>query len=72
MSELVTVSVDDRCCMVQLGIRVSEFYEHESCGKCTPCREGTRWLTAILRKLDARTRSEAASSARLLGLLQDR
>src|SRR6185312_3767145 len=39
------VVLDDRCCIVQLGIRFSEFYEHESCGKCTPCREGTRWLT---------------------------
>ncbi len=47
------VCLDDRVCMVQLGIRVSEFYEHESCGKCTPCREGTRWMTAILRKLEA-------------------
>ena len=47
------VCIDDRTCMVQLGIRVSEFYEHESCGKCTPCREGTRWMTAILRKLEA-------------------
>jgi NADH-quinone oxidoreductase subunit F len=47
------VVLDDRCCIVQLGIRYSEFYEHESCGKCTPCREGTRWLTAILRKLEA-------------------
>jgi NADH-quinone oxidoreductase subunit F len=47
------VCLDDRCCMVQLGIRVSEFYEHESCGKCTPCREGTRWMTQILRKLEA-------------------
>ena len=46
------IVLDDRCCMVQLGIRVNEFYEHESCGKCTPCREGTRWLTAILRKLE--------------------
>jgi len=44
---------DDRCCMVQLGIRVSEFYEHESCGKCTPCREGTRWMTQILRRLES-------------------
>ena len=35
------VVLDDRCCIVQLGIRFSEFYEHESCGKCTPCREGT-------------------------------
>ena len=47
------VCIDDRTCMVQLGVRVSEFYEHESCGKCTPCREGTRWMTAILRKLEA-------------------
>jgi NADH-quinone oxidoreductase subunit F len=46
------VVLDDRCCIVQLGIRWAEFYEHESCGKCTPCREGTRWLTAILRKLE--------------------
>jgi NADH-quinone oxidoreductase subunit F len=46
------VCLDERVCMVQLGIRVSEFYEHESCGKCTPCREGTRWMTAILRKLE--------------------
>jgi NADH-quinone oxidoreductase subunit F len=47
------VVLDDRCCMVQLGIRISEFYEHESCGKCTPCREGTRWMTQILRRLEA-------------------
>jgi NADH-quinone oxidoreductase subunit F len=47
------VVLDDTCCMVQLGIRVSEFYEHESCGKCTPCREGTRWMTQILRRLEA-------------------
>src|SRR5262249_39767246 len=47
------ICIDDRCCMVQPGIRVSEFYEHEACGKCTPCREGTRWMTAILRKLEA-------------------
>jgi NADH-quinone oxidoreductase subunit F len=53
MGSAGVIALDDRCCMVQLGIRVSEFYEHESCGKCTPCREGTRWMTAILRKLEA-------------------
>jgi NADH-quinone oxidoreductase subunit F len=52
MGSAGVVVLDDRCCIVQLGIRFSEFYEHESCGKCTPCREGTRWLTAILRKLE--------------------
>jgi NADH-quinone oxidoreductase subunit F len=47
------IVMDDRCCMVQLGVRVSQFYEHESCGKCTPCRVGTRWLTQILKKIEA-------------------
>jgi NADH-quinone oxidoreductase subunit F len=46
------IVLDDRCCMVQLGVRVSQFYEHESCGKCTPCRVGTRWLTQILGKIE--------------------
>ncbi len=53
MGSAGVVALDERVCMVQLGIRISEFYEHESCGKCTPCREGTRWMTAILRKLEA-------------------
>jgi len=47
------IVLDDRCCMVQLGVRVSQFYEHESCGKCTPCRVGTRWLTQILKKIES-------------------
>jgi NADH-quinone oxidoreductase subunit F len=47
------IALDDRTCMVQLAIRVSQFYEHESCGKCTPCRVGTRWLTQILKKIEA-------------------
>jgi NADH-quinone oxidoreductase subunit F len=47
------IVLDDRCCMVQLGVRVSAFYQHESCGKCTPCRVGCRWLTQILGKIEA-------------------
>src|SRR5207245_3659307 len=46
------IAIDDRCCMVQLGLRVAQFYMHESFGKCTPCREGTRWMVQILRKID--------------------
>ncbi len=46
------VVIDDRACMVQLGLRVAQFYMHESCGKCTPCREGTRWMVQILEKLE--------------------
>ena len=40
------IVIDDRCCMVQLAVRVSQFYEHESCGKCTPCRVGTKLADA--------------------------
>src|SRR4029453_2470136 len=47
------IAIDDRCCIVQLGVRVSQFYEHESCGKCTPCRVGTRWITQILKKIES-------------------
>jgi NADH-quinone oxidoreductase subunit F len=46
------IVIDDRACMVQLGLRVAQFYMHESCGKCTPCREGTRWMVQILEKLE--------------------
>ena len=46
------VVIDDRACMVQLGLRVAQFYMHESCGKCTPCREGTRWMVQLLRKIE--------------------
>ena len=44
--------IDDRCCMVQLALRAEKFYMHESCGKCTPCREGTRWLVQILQQTE--------------------
>jgi NADH-quinone oxidoreductase subunit F len=46
------IVIDDRCCMVQLGLRVAQFYMHESCGKCTPCREGTRWMVQLLAKIE--------------------
>jgi NADH-quinone oxidoreductase subunit F len=46
------IVVDDRCCMVQLGLRAEKFYMHESCGKCTPCREGTRWLVQLLERIE--------------------
>ena len=46
------IVIDDRCCMVQLGLRVAQFYMHESCGKCTPCREGVRWMVDILERIE--------------------
>jgi NADH-quinone oxidoreductase subunit F len=46
------IVIDDRACMVQLALRATQFYMHESCGKCTPCREGTRWMVQILDKVE--------------------
>jgi NADH-quinone oxidoreductase subunit F len=42
---------NDRTDVVLLMKRTAEFYAHESCGKCTPCREGTRWLFKILDRI---------------------
>lgn len=44
---------DETTCVVRAVLRWSEFYKHESCGKCTPCREGTWWLVQILRDLES-------------------
>jgi NADH-quinone oxidoreductase subunit F len=44
--------VDDTTCIVQLALRTAAFYAHESCGKCTPCREGTRWITDTLARIE--------------------
>jgi NADH-quinone oxidoreductase subunit F len=53
------IAIDDRCCMVQLGLRVAQFYMHESCGKCTPCRVGTRWMVQILHKIEDGSAAQA-------------
>lgn len=42
---------DDTNCMVELLLRVEQFFAHESCGKCVPCREGTHWVVDILRRM---------------------
>ena len=43
---------DDTTCVVRAVLRWTEFYKHESCGKCTPCREGTWWLVQTLTNLE--------------------
>ena len=50
---------DETTCVVRAVLRWTEFYAHESCGKCTPCREGTYWLVQILRRLERGEGSEA-------------
>ena len=60
------IVIDERACMVQLALRVTQFYMNESCGECTPCREGTRWLELLLRKIE-----EGRASRAELDLLLD-
>ena len=44
---------DETTCVVRAVLRWTEFYKHESCGKCTPCREGTWWLVQMMKDLEA-------------------
>lgn len=46
------VIVDDQTCMVKLLQRISRFYYSESCGQCTPCREGTGWLYRVVSRIE--------------------
>lgn len=46
---------DETTCVVRAVQRWTYFYKHESCGKCTPCREGTFWLDKIYERLEAGT-----------------
>ncbi len=46
------IVMDDTTCMVWAAENLLHFYRHESCGKCTPCREGTDWLHKILQRLE--------------------
>jgi NADH-quinone oxidoreductase subunit F len=49
---------DETTCVVRAVLRWTEFYKHESCGKCTPCREGTWWLVQVLARLEQGQGSE--------------
>ncbi|NPC42340.1 NADH-quinone oxidoreductase subunit NuoF [Nocardioides sp. zg-1230] len=49
---------DETTCVVRAVLRWTEFYKHESCGKCTPCREGTWWLAQTLARLEKGEGSE--------------
>jgi NADH-quinone oxidoreductase subunit F len=48
-----TIVVDDSTCMVWTTKNLSYFYKHESCGKCSPCREGTGWMLRLLTRIEA-------------------
>ena len=45
------IVIDDSACMVEVAKNIIEFYHHESCGQCTPCREGCGWIDKIIRDI---------------------
>ncbi len=45
------IVMDETTCMVRVLERISRFYMAESCGQCTPCREGTGWMNRILKRI---------------------
>ena len=53
LGSAATIVMDDSVCMVWAAQRLARFYEHESCGKCSPCREGTGWMVRLLDRLEA-------------------
>lgn len=53
LGSAATIILDDSACMVGAALNLIHFFRHESCGKCTPCREGTDWLYKVLRRLEA-------------------
>jgi NADH-quinone oxidoreductase subunit F len=47
------IVIDSQTCLVRMAARTAHFYHHESCGQCTPCREGTGWVARILDDIEA-------------------
>ena len=52
------VVMDDSTCMVRAAERIVRFFAHESCGQCTPCREGTTWMEMMLHRIETGTGRE--------------
>jgi hypothetical protein len=52
------IVVDDSIPIIDVALKTAKFYRHESCGKCTPCREGTNWTVKMLER-DRRRRGDA-------------
>jgi NADH-quinone oxidoreductase subunit F len=52
LGSAATIVMDDSVCMVWMAQRLTYFYKHESCGKCSPCREGTGWMLRLLGRIE--------------------
>jgi len=59
LGSAAVIVMDETTCIVRATLRLAEFFAHESCGQCTPCREGTNWMRLILERIESGHGSEA-------------
>ncbi len=52
LGSAAVIVMDDTVCMVRSVARLAKFFDHESCGQCTPCREGTNWMELVLKRIE--------------------
>jgi NADH-quinone oxidoreductase subunit F len=67
LGSAAVIVMNERVCMVNALYNLVRFYHHESCGQCTPCREGTGWLEKILAKI-VRGKAQAGDFERLFNV----
>jgi NADH-quinone oxidoreductase subunit F len=59
LGSAAVIVIDETTCIVRSTLRLAEFFAHESCGQCTPCREGTHWMRILLQRIEGGSGSEA-------------
>ncbi|KAB2965436.1 MAG: NADH-quinone oxidoreductase subunit NuoF [Thermoanaerobaculia bacterium] len=59
LGSAAVIVMDETTCIVRSTLRLAKFFAHESCGQCTPCREGTNWMRLILQRIERGDGSEA-------------
>jgi NADH-quinone oxidoreductase subunit F len=59
LGSAAVIVMDETTCVVRATLRLARFFAHESCGQCTPCREGTHWMHLILERIESGHGSEA-------------
>jgi NADH-quinone oxidoreductase subunit F len=53
LGSAAVIVMDETTCLVRSVSRLAQFFQHESCGQCTPCREGTNWAAMVLARIEA-------------------
>jgi len=59
LGSAAVIVMDETTCVVRAVLRLARFFAHESCGQCTPCREGTTWMKLILKRIESGQGTEA-------------